>query len=90
MNVVPAHSKGASSKHGVMGSEVSTEWKADFGAGKMAQRVKVLAAKPDDLSLIPQNRGGGRKEPSHKLSSGFHRHCGVCMARHTTRGGKKL
>lgn len=52
MNVVPAHSKGASSKHGVMGSEVSTEWKADFGAGKMAQRVKVLAAKPDDLSLI--------------------------------------
>lgn len=31
----------------------------------MAQ-VKVLAAKPDNLNLIPQDPHGGRKEPAPK------------------------
>ena len=38
-------------------------YKVRFPAGKMTERVKTLASKPDNLSLRPC--GGGRWEPTH-------------------------
>ncbi|EGW10290.1 hypothetical protein I79_010644 [Cricetulus griseus] len=38
----------------------------------MAQWIKVIAAKPGELSLIPRTHIGGGGNQLHKLSSDFH------------------
>jgi hypothetical protein len=54
-------------------------------AGRMAQWIKELAAKPDNLSVIPRNQGGWREfmpqscnTDSCRVSSGLYLHAVVC------------
>jgi hypothetical protein len=45
----------------------------------MAQWVKVLAAKQDDLSVFPGTTWRKERTDSYRLSSAFHMHTMVCL-----------
>jgi hypothetical protein len=52
---------------------------------KKVQTMKVPAAKPNDLSLIPRTHTGDEEDSSHGLSFDLHAcmHCGVHTTAHT-------
>ena len=50
-----------------------------LGATKRAQQLKVLAAKPDDLSSIPRTPVSGKRTDSFRLSSDLHTGTKTCV-----------
>lgn len=49
----------------------------------MAQKVKGLAAKPDDLCSIPRTQMRGERTDCHKVSSDLHTHAVAHVYSHT-------
>lgn len=66
----------------ILHRHIFTNWKQKSGAGKMAQRVKVLATKPVSLIQSLEHISQKQRTNSHKLSW-HHVHTTPCIHPHT-------